>query len=284
MPKRVQSPSSIKCYKQCPRKYYYAYIAKLPQPPNVHQVRGNIAHDVLEHFFDIDTRVISLDSYPAHLQLVIQDLLLKEWQAAKPELEKLNLTKEQEIFYFEETLMMLLNWLKQFTVKIASETGSFAERFKKLTPLREQLYKSDNLHAQGIIDAIECDGETVRLMDYKTSSNQDINDHLLQLAIYSLLYYEKHGRVPEYAGIYFLKGKEVVVEVDEQLIEMAKKEIENIHQRTQSTHLLDYPRCPGPLCKWSTGQCEFYDTCKPSQPHPEETEQKELVETQTFLK
>ena len=50
--KKVQSPSSIKTYKQCPRKYYYSYILGLEQPPNVHTVRGNIAHSVLEHFFD----------------------------------------------------------------------------------------------------------------------------------------------------------------------------------------------------------------------------------------
>jgi ATP-dependent helicase/DNAse subunit B len=53
MPKRVQSPSSINTYNQCPRKYYYQYILKLPTRPSIHLVRGNIAHSVLEDFFSI---------------------------------------------------------------------------------------------------------------------------------------------------------------------------------------------------------------------------------------
>ena len=35
MPKRVQSPSSISTYKQCPRKYFYQYVLKLPTQGNI---------------------------------------------------------------------------------------------------------------------------------------------------------------------------------------------------------------------------------------------------------
>ena len=54
MAKRLESPSSINTFKQCKRRYYYRYIEKLPTISNIHQVRGNIAHATLEHFFDID--------------------------------------------------------------------------------------------------------------------------------------------------------------------------------------------------------------------------------------
>lgn len=264
MQKRVQSPSSIKIYKQCPRKYYYQYIEKIEAPPNVHQVRGNIAHSVLENFFDANVSKIPLEDCEAHLKLIVQELLVKEWNNYKPKLDQLNLTHDQTMFYFEDTLMMLLNWTEQFCGRVARQAGTFQERFQRLTPIREQRYLSDNYFVQGFIDAIESNGDgTVRLMDYKTSSNQDLNEHMLQLAIYSLLYSEKHGQLPKHVGCYFLKGTESTVEVDEALLEMAKKEIQKIHLCTTSKDIKDYPRSPGPLCKWSTGQCEYYHICKP---------------------
>ncbi len=264
MKKKVQSPSSIKTYNQCPRKYYYTYILQIETPPNIHQVRGNIAHSVLEHFFDIDTKSISLENYEAHLKLIIQQLLLKEWQNVKLKLETLELTHDKQIFYFEETLTMLFNWLELFCAKLSKQQGTFPERFAKLTPIREQLFVSEKYNAKGIIDAIESQGDgTIRLMDYKTSSTENLNEHLLQLAIYCLLYSDKYGTMPKQAGVYFLKGNETTVDVDEKLLEMAKKEIEHVHKATQTEDVNQYPKNPGPLCKWSSGHCAFYDICRP---------------------
>ena len=262
--KRVQSPSSIKTFKQCPRKYYYSYILKLETKANIHTVRGNIAHSVLEHFFDIDTSVISMENHEAHLKLIVQKLLLKEWQNYKTELDKLGLTQDKQIHYFEDTLVMLFNWVDLFSSKLSRKTGTFAERFKKLTPMRELLFVSENYSTKGYIDAIEHDEDgSVRIMDYKTSSSQNINEHILQLAIYSLLYFDKHGTMPKQVGIYFLKGRESLVDVDEKLLDMAKKEIAHVHESTLTEDVNHYPKKPSPLCKFSTGQCDFYDVCRP---------------------
>ena len=264
MEKKVQSPSSIKTYKQCPRKYYYSYILKLESPPNIHQVRGNIAHSVLENFFNIDTKDMNLENYETELKVKVQQLLLKYWKEYKPKLESVGLTKDKEIYYFEDTLMMLFNWLDLFSKKLLASDGSFQERFEKLIPMRELLFTSETYHAKGIIDAIEHDENgNVRIMDYKTSATQNINDHLLQLAIYSLLYFDKHGKLPKKAGIYFLKGKECLIDVDEKLLTHAKKEIEHVHSMTQTDNINHYPKQPSPLCKWSTGECDHYKICKP---------------------
>ncbi len=268
---RVQSPSSIGCYKQCPRKYYYQYIAQLETKPNVHQVRGNIAHKVLEIFFDQNVSSLTLDSFELGLMEIMQDLLLKEWTKAGTQLKKLGLTQVQIQFYFEDTLLMLLNWLNHFVRNVYHLEGSFPERFAKLTPIREELITSPALQARGIIDAIENYDGQVRLMDYKTSKHSNEEEYRLQLAIYTLLYYEKHGKLPDKAGIYFLKDRPKFIDVDESLLALARREIELVHQLTQSDHIKGYPRNPSKLCKWSTGQCDFYDACRPFEPHPEET-------------
>jgi len=120
MKKRVQSPSSILTYKQCPRKYYYKYIVGLEEKPSVHLVRGKIAHEVLEHFFDIDTKEISMKNYELSLKAAVQALMLKHWRKYDRQLKRLGLTPDQLKFYFEETMMMLFNWLDHFIGKVKS--------------------------------------------------------------------------------------------------------------------------------------------------------------------
>lgn len=267
---RVQSPSSIGCYKQCPRKYYYQYIAQLKTKPNVHQVRGNIAHKVLEMFFDQNVAQLTLDSFELGLMEIMQDSLLREWNGAGNQLKALGLTPAQRQFYFEDTLLMLFNWLNHFVRKIYTMEGSFPERFAKLTPIREEMIMNEALQARGIIDAIEEYDGQVRIMDYKTSNHSNEEEYRLQLAIYTLLYHEKHGKLPDKVGIYFLKDRPKFIDADQSLLELARREIELIHKVTQSSHIKDYVRTPTKLCKWSTGQCDFFEVCRPFEPHPEE--------------
>ena len=269
MAKRVESPSSINTFKQCTRKYYYQYIARLPTISNVHQVRGNIAHSTLEKFYDIDISNITLEDYSLRFHLAIQQLFLYYWNQSKPELQKLGLNKDQEMFYFEETMLMLMNWINHFITKITEEIKvrniSVQEAFLLLTPLREEQYQSDNYSVRGFIDAIHHIENEVHIIDYKTNSKFEIKEEIkLQLAIYSLLYFERHGKMPSKVGIFFLRHKLKLMNVDQELLELAKKEIALIHAHTSQTEdIKDYPRCVGPLCKWSTGQCDFYDTCRP---------------------
>jgi len=83
----------------------------------------------------------------------------------------------------------------------------------------------------------------------------------LQLAIYSLLYHEKHDKMPHKAGIFFLKDTIKHVDVNEDLLKLAKFEIEQIHASTETDQISDYPKKESGLCKWHSGQCDFYDVC-----------------------
>ena len=49
------SHSRIECFRHCPRKYFYRYIAKveLPEPPEqIATFLGSRVHDVLEHLYE----------------------------------------------------------------------------------------------------------------------------------------------------------------------------------------------------------------------------------------
>jgi putative RecB family exonuclease len=258
MKKRVQSPSSINTYKQCPRKYYYMYIEKLPTKPSIHLVRGTIVHKVLEDFFDIDISTINIKNYPVELRKRMQSLFLHVWKEKQKDVQK-HVTGDKEKFYFSESLLMISNWLEQFINKVKSfQQLSFKEIFTKLTPLREKHYQSYDLYVRGFIDAIEQIDGKINIIDYKTNSRLNISEEQkLQLAIYALLYKESHGKIPDRVGIFFLRSKAKYITLNEKLLEAAKKEIHGIHAKTMSRVITDYPLKTGPLCNW----CDFYTIC-----------------------
>ncbi len=269
MAKRVESPSSINTFKHCHRKYYYQYIEKLPTLPNIHQVRGNIAHSTLENFYDIDVSLWTGEKVTQKVQSAIQTLFLHFWQHYKPELQKVALSPDQERFYFEETMLMLMNWANHFIADVRrtmeQKKVSVEEAFQMLTPIREQKFVSDHYSVQGFVDAIHRVEDEVHIIDYKTNSSLELKDEQkLQLAIYSLLYFEKYGQMPSKVGIFFLRHKLKMLNVDQELLELAKREISLVHQHTSKCeHIDEYPQHVGPLCKWSSGQCDFFGVCKP---------------------
>lgn len=263
--RRIESPSSISTYKQCPRKYFYQYIQKLPTSTNIHCVRGNIVHSVLENFYDQDISVLNKENYKQPMKLYLQNLLCDFWKEKDEELKSLKMDEHEEIKYFEESMMMILNWFQYFSKKIDEYDGSLQDAFTSLTPIREKQFISEKHGVRGFIDVIENTEQGIRLMDYKTSKKFDMSEaYKLQLGIYALLYHEKFNELPYQVGLYFLKntdGVELSIEATQDLLDHAKFEIENMHLSTTSDNMADYPKKTSPLCKWRTGQCDFYDVC-----------------------
>ena len=267
MPKRVQSPSSINIYKQCPRRYYYQYIVKHPTKPSIHTLRGSIVHTALEKFYEVNTSSLTTENYKPTLAKHLRTEFMHAWNAQRKDLQTLGLVSEQLQFYHDESMGMLANWLSQFLKKMDHDLKSMPllDAFAKNTPKEiESQYRSKELSVQGYIDCIHVEGEDIILMDYKTSKNSELKpEYRLQLAIYAALYKEKHNRLPTKLGIWFLKDKPVFLEVSEQLIKDALFEIEQIHFNTESQTITDYKKHITPLCKWNGGQCDFYDVCQP---------------------
>ncbi len=269
-PSRIQSPSSINTYKQCPRKYYYCYIEKIPTKTNIHLVRGNIVHQVLEDFFDVDFDLTANKLLLGDLLFKrINELFEKEWANEKNTelLGSLDMTPAKLNEYYLDSKNMINTWYFSFLKKMSLlNSDNPAAAFKLLTPQREVLYKSEKYGVRGYIDAIEQIGDFIRLVDYKSSKRAHISDaYKLQLSIYAMMYEEKHGVLPNKVGISFLKfGEDHDLMVTPELVDFAKFEVELIHVNTQFKELVDYPQNVTPLCKWRTGQCDYYDICFPN--------------------
>ena len=262
---RIQSPSSINTFKQCARKYYYQYIEKLETSTSIHLVRGKLVHSVLEDFFTFNIEHISDSSYEFELRIILFDLFKKHWIKAMPEMRTLDLTQSEILFYHNESKLMLNNWYERFLSELKSEMQlglNVYDAFKKITPRCEEEYRSENWGVRGFVDAIFERNDEVEIIDYKTSKKNEITPaYRLQLGIYALLYWETHGIMPNKVGIDFLKHDKQVIPVDEKLLELARRELEFVHTKTQSIEVRDYPKTITALCKWHSGQCDFYNTC-----------------------
>ncbi len=260
---RVQSPSSILTHKQCPRKYYYKYIEKMPTVTNIHLIRGSVVHKVLEDFFEIDTADLSSNNFLFTLKVVLHELFKEEWSKKKSKLSSLEMEEKEIRKYYNETKRMIDNFHEYVVEKVSSFNNVEPEEaFQKIKPITEVKLKSSQHKVRGFVDAVQKQNGTTTIIDYKTSKKNHLTDkYKLQLGIYSMIYKEKHG-MPDKAGILFLKhGEEKLMNVDEDVLSNAERECRAIHINTQSEEMEDYPRKPGPLCKWSSGQCDFYDTC-----------------------
>lgn len=265
MAQRIQSPSSINTYNQCPRKYYYHYIKKLPTSGSIHLIRGNIVHTVLENFFKLDIASITHEHIEFELNMLLQSMFKDEWNRKLSKLYDLQLGQLNLDFYFKESQEMINNWFESLLSRIRLKQNdhmTFQEAFNLLKPLTEVRFVSEKHKVQGFIDAVHDINGEISLMDYKTSKRDKISDeYRLQLAIYALLYFEKHGKHPDLVGIDFLKHGTKYLKVDQDLIQCAIDECALIQENTKSEDITDYPLKPSPLCKWSTGQCDFYDIC-----------------------
>lgn len=263
--RRVESPSSINIYKQCPRKYYYQYVERLPTGTSIHLIRGSLVHSVLEDFFDADMDTEQFQNF-RFLHLRLLSLFKKYWTQNKESLTGLNMSDDELQFYFDESVAMIQNWFNRYKTRMQKrieETNcTFLDAFNYLKPIREEEYASEEFMVKGYIDIIYELDDKVYVIDYKTSKKDHISDaYKLQLAIYALLYEEKHGKRPDYVGIDFLKSIEKMLPVDDDLITHAKFELEQIHASTTSNDMEDYQKHVTPLCKWRTGQCDFYEVC-----------------------
>lgn len=262
---RIQSSSSINAYRQCPRKYYYSYIEELPQKPNIFQLRGKIAHQVLEDFFKLDISKLPRENFEFNMKVFLQDMLSRLWEASSNEFNELELSMQEIEEYKQETQHMIQCWFLDFFNRLKSlqQEMGFMEAFNRLMPVSEEHFISNEIGVQGYVDAIHKDNKGIKILDYKTSKKDYISDdYKLQLAIYSLLYHEKYEMYPQKAGLYLLKHGERLLDVTEELLEFGRNELEKIHINTNSKDIRDYPRNPSILCNWGRGQCDFYEECQ----------------------
>lgn len=271
--RRIESPTSILTYLQCPRKYYYRYIKQLEQKPNIHLITGGIAHSTIEAFHNTDMTTIGFESFFEKLRMRITKLFKEKWEEKKRDIETLNLSPEEKKGYHDKTKEMVNNFYEHHTKKIIAFKKYYnltlLDAYEKWKPKTETELFSEKFGVRGFVDATHHFDDETMIIDYKTSKKDELDINcVFQLAIYALLYKENFGMIPSLVGIHFLRYGEKVMQTSEELLLLAKRTCNRIHRLTRRDNIERYPKKTSGLCKYKTGQCDYYETCTESKKYP----------------
>jgi len=266
------SPSKIVEYYKCPRKYWYKYIKKIPEPKTEATIRGTIFHKVLEDFYDIiqpkKFKGLTFVQIKDFFQNALMDLLQIEWNKIGKDYENVFSSEESKDYLFEETK----EFLDFYAVKEAYKVYQFLKnnkpedkwfelnfnsRFKPKS--REEYISTESVH--GYIDkTINLFGKGIGIVDYKTSKTNlpyylD-KSHMIQLKVYAFLYYKEHNVLPTYGSIYYAReGETVYYEVKKEDINEVERMIKEILNKEEKIE--NFPKKPSKLCDF----CFYKEMC-----------------------
>ena len=240
----VLSASRVKTYLQCPRKYYYTYIEKLPRQEWLHFDLGTMVHGVLEHFHEkIRT---DKDISSANLKRLMKESFKKQRAFMEKE-------KGVPVVYsvLVEAKDLLAEYLKNIESNgIGTEILSLEADFDiKLT---------EDFSVRGYVDRVDRDRDGIlHIKDYKTNKNMKYMEPF-QLRTYGIYLLDKYPDVETFRGSYvMMRFGGMLVSYDfnkEDVIKEKKSLIEHAQRITEEERWIAKPTR---LCDW----CDFKDPC-----------------------
>lgn len=188
------SPHALVSYDDCPLKYHYQFIDRIPTGDNSNAMIGQCVHAAIEHYFKMRTenKLVKLDELTA--------LIDTGWLSRG--FNSLNHEKARKLAAYQQI-------------------SHFMRRFDSLTLPKYTEYDFsimiDQAKLRGRIDAIFTTSlpgappdSKICIVDFKTSDNvldqkkaDDRATNSLQLRLYSLAYEELTGSAPDAVGLYF---------------------------------------------------------------------------------
>lgn len=232
------SHSKISCYTQCPRRYKYRYIERLPVLNNwPHLVKGNFAHDVLEHWVK---RILKGEDPRAAMKVAYKDVLQSKEYIGKVET------------YLEEIQPWLKQAIKQY------QTCSF----RPLMAEETVKFRYRDIIVTGRIDRIDhVDSHTIKIVDYKSTKNPDyLTD--LQLGMYHMGV--KYGSLKDFYGDKEVQATYILLRHDMREVpytftiehlESFLDEIEAVSEQIRNE--TEWAPKPSNLCKF----CDYFIPC-----------------------
>jgi RecB family exonuclease len=234
------SISKVKTYKQCPRRYYYSYIEKLPKQDWDHFTLGTFVHGVLEHFHN----EYKEDPGELNLKKLMKECFFKQK-------EKMDLDKPIAKEILNEAHSILSIYLKNIEEKgIGSKVLKLEEEFV--------VYLNEKHKLKGVIDRTDLDKDGIlHIKDYKTNKNTKYMDHE-QLRAYGIFLLKNNPNIELFRGSYImLRFGTLHLNYDFNLddVDKAKKDLVSYAEKISEDER--WLVKPSKLCDW----CDFKNIC-----------------------
>lgn len=248
------SHSRLSSFEDCPRKYQYRYLMKIPsETESVEGFVGKVVHDVLERLYGVvgETGVPSLPRVIARFRQIFDE----RYDAKRVRIVR----RENPLsFYRELGDHCLANYYHDHYPFDATQTLGLEEhvRFELGHP-----DPSGPVHIQGYVDRIARTSEgVIEIQDYKTGArvpSQAKLDEDRQLALYQMALTDRfpEGQPFRLVWHFLQRGRTLTSTRNaEQLLALRERTLALVARIRVTEH---FKTRPSPLCRW----CEFGSRC-----------------------
>jgi putative RecB family exonuclease len=242
------SPSRAADFKQCPLKYRYRAIDRIPETPSRAAVRGTVVHAALEALFGL----------PAAERLTARarDLVGPAWERVlgeRPDVAQVLDDRGLEPFLGEARDLVTAYFALEDPTRFDAQACE----------ARVEVELPDGVLLRGFVDRIDQapTGE-LRVVDYKTGrAPGPLREQtaLFQMKFYALVILRTRGVVPKQLKLLYLAdGETLAYEPDSDELLRFERTLAAIWKAIRAAgETGDFRAKPGPLCNW----CDFKPLC-----------------------
>ncbi len=243
------SPSRAADFVNCPLRYRFRVVDRLPEPPSEAASRGTVVHSVLENLFDLPPAGRTLEA--------ARTLVEPAWQALRE--------REPAVEALFDGPDALAAWLDSARELLA---GYFAlEDPARLAPSARELYVEhvldSGLRLRGYVDRLDeastAQGPALRVVDYKTGRSPGPafeGSAMFQMRFYALLLWRIRGVIPRELRLYYLGDRTWLrATPDEADLRATERRTEALWAAIDRAHRTgDWRATPNRLCSWCRHQ------------------------------
>ena len=232
-------------FKQCPRRWKFRYVDRLPDPPGQEALAGTFAHSVLEDLLQKDKEQRTQES--------VREIATEAWPLMEKRSDFRNLKLDADAvraFKWQSWNAIVGLWDLEDPQDVEVEE----------TELKVQV-EIDGVPFLGFIDRVERDGDDIVISDYKSGRpppERFESRYLEQVLLYAAAVAEMEYQMPARVRLMYLGSKIIEREVTpEKIDEVVEGLVETWDDILESLRQGDFPAKVGKLCGW----CVFAEHC-----------------------
>ena len=245
--KMIYSVSQLKTYENCPKKYLFQYIYKIPTLPKHYFDFGTSIHTVLELILpEFDKNISKEILFKKAIKLLHSNWISKAYVDSKQEKE-----------YFKKGIDSIKDFIeKEFELRLKK---------RKIIALEKKfLIEINGKKITGFIDRIDKCENDFEILDYKTSNSIESQSQLkenLQLYVYAvaLKKMEEFKVLPKKVGLWYLIHDKIIsLDIDVENLDKVKEKIYKIITDIENNNFKPNPS------KFNCTYCDFNLFCSSS--------------------
>lgn len=248
-PPRRLSPSGASTFEQCPRRWRFRYVDRLPDPPGLDALVGTFAHRVLEHL---------MQRHPGRRT---PDDARRIARAVWPEIGESDDYRDLEL---DEQQARDFRWQAWKAIEGLWELEDPEEIEVQATEQHVSV-TLDGVPFQGIVDRVEAEPDGLVISDYKSGrapSARYAPGRLQQVLLYAAAIAAETGQQPVRAQLLYLGQKTVATAATPVETGAAVEQLKSTWgDIADACDIDDFEARPGPLC----GYCAYAEQCPEGQ-------------------